>query len=80
MATDASSAFFSLTQAEYAAGNFDRDEYIDVLEQGLSMLNAFDNQLDAKINNGSIVDPEAVQLLDDSALLRASVEALIDSL
>lgn len=47
---------------QYASGFSDRDTYLAELEGALAMLNAFSNQIDAKIRNGQIVDPQASSL------------------
>lgn len=61
----------------FEAGAIDAASYISLLEDALDKLNAFENQLNAMINNGKIVEPEASNLLGDVSDLRATVEGLI---
>ena len=55
----------------------DVDTYLSELQDALDKLTAFDNQLAAKTNNGQISEPEATDLADDSAAIRAIIDALI---
>jgi len=61
----------------YQSGLIDRATYIFELETALDKLNAFDNQLSRKIANGSIIDPEATELLNASAEIRLAINNLI---
>ena len=61
----------------YDSGLIDLETYLSELEAALDMLDAFDNQLSAKINNGKIVEPEATQLIDASAEIRETINNLI---
>ncbi len=63
--------------AAFEAGGIDTATYIDQLNDALDQLTAFDNQLAAKINNGQIMDPEASALLQHSADIRDSINAMI---
>ena len=45
-------------------------------ERALTALDAFDNQLAAKINNGQITNPYAADLLAASAQVRAILNAM----
>ena len=55
----------------------DLNTYLAELQTALETLNAFDNQLAAKINNGQIVEPQASQLLGASAAMHTAINALI---
>lgn len=61
----------------FAAGAIDAATYVSELEATLNKLGAFENQLNAKIGNGAITDPEASNLLSDVAGMRATIESLI---
>jgi hypothetical protein len=61
----------------FALELIDLDTYVAELEDALDKLDAFDNQLAAKIGNGQIEDPEAMELEDASADIRAIIDDLI---
>ena len=63
--------------AAFEAGGIDTATYIDQLNDALAKLDAFDNQLAAKINNGQIVNPEASELVQLTAAIRVIINALI---
>ena len=65
--------------ASFGAGLIDISTYISELEAALDKLNAFDNQLNAKIGNGQIGEPEASQLLDASEEIRVTINSLISN-
>lgn len=67
------------TVAAYEVGAIDTATYLSDLETALSKLTAFDNQLNAKIGNGKIVEPDASIILAASAELRATINGLIVS-
>jgi len=51
--------------------------YISRLEDALEQLDGFDEQLQAKIDNGQIADPEASGLSAISSDIRTSIKGLI---
>ena len=55
----------------------DLSTYLEELEAALDKLNAFDNQLSAKIGNGQIVEPEAGELTNASSEMRSTIDILI---
>jgi hypothetical protein len=59
------------------AGLIDVETYLNQLESALEKLDAFDNQLSAKISNGQIVDPLGVDLEEASEDLRMTIDILI---
>lgn len=61
----------------YQAGLITTQEYIDALNDALAMLSAFDNQLQAKIDAGQIVEPEASDLQALSQEIRDLILLLI---
>ncbi|MFT5433782.1 MAG: hypothetical protein ACI9OJ_004490 [Myxococcota bacterium] len=62
---------------DWLNGNLNTADYLDSLSDALDKLDAFDNQLAAKINNGQIQNPFAQSLLDASAQVRAIILAMI---
>jgi alpha-tubulin suppressor-like RCC1 family protein len=66
-------------QTAFDAGDIGVAEYIALLEEAMEKLDDFDNQLDAKIRNGQIEEPEASELLAASSSIRALIELLIDN-
>ncbi|HSF93696.1 MAG TPA: thrombospondin type 3 repeat-containing protein [Thermohalobaculum sp.] len=58
-------------------GLIDAATYVAELQDALDKLDAFDNQLAAKIGNGQIADPEATALEDASVAIRAIIDDLI---
>jgi hypothetical protein len=63
--------------ASFTGGQIDAATYIAQLQAALTNLAAFKNQLKAKINNHSITDPLATQLLDLCTSLEATINAMI---
>ena len=61
----------------YDSGMIDLATYLSELKAALDMLEAFDNQLTAKINSGKIVDPEASKLRAISAEIKQTINTLI---
>jgi len=61
----------------YDADLINLDTYLDELERALEKLEAFDNQLSAKISNGQTGEFEAKDLEDASDGIRDSIESLI---
>jgi alpha-tubulin suppressor-like RCC1 family protein len=63
--------------SDYNAGSITLADYVDELNHALSKLDAFDNQLNGKIANGQIQEPEASQLEELSGAFRSTTESLI---
>jgi len=63
----------------YESGLIDLATYLSELEAALNKLNAFDQQLAAKISNGSIIEPEASELTNASAEIRQTINSLIEN-
>jgi hypothetical protein len=61
----------------FAAGLIDVDTYLEAMADALDKLDAFDNQLEAKIANGQI---PAITEGDDIAALSADIRDIIESL
>jgi hypothetical protein len=61
----------------YEAGTIDLQAYLSELELALARLDAFDNQLAAKIKTGKINEPEATELTGISASIRQAINDLI---
>ena len=61
----------------FNAGKDAAATYIARLNDALVTLDDFDGQVGEKINNGQIMDPEALQLLVLSADIRDMINALI---
>lgn len=61
----------------YEAGATDVETYLSELQSALDKLDAFDNQLAAKVRNGQIADPEATDLTELSAAIRQAINDLI---
>ena len=61
----------------FAVGLIDVNTYLSELTVALDKLDDFDDQLNAKINNGQIQQPQVSQLLDASAEIRLSINSLI---
>lgn len=57
--------------AGYLAGTLTTADYITALQDALTKLDAFDQQLAAKIGNGQISAPTSTQLQSDSVAVRA---------
>ena len=62
---------------QFEAGIIDVTTYLSMLGDALDLLEAFDNQVAAKIGNGSLVDPEASEVVEASANIRALIAQLI---
>ena len=60
----------------FSAGLIDCFTYLEELQAATDALDSFDNQLEAKISNGQIVDPEATELLNASEEIRTHIETL----
>ena len=63
--------------AAFDNGLIDVATYISKLEVAFNKLDSFDNQLTQKINNGSIQEPDASQLLAASAEIRSAINNLV---
>jgi hypothetical protein len=61
----------------FTLGSIDADAYLSELETALSKLDAFENQLQAKVRNGQISDPQATNLSDSIVSMRAIIEDLM---
>ena len=62
---------------DYDSQLIDLESYIAELQSAISMLKAFDNQINAKVSNGKIVEPHASSILDASAVIRLTIENLL---
>jgi hypothetical protein len=60
----------------YNGGYIDLATYVSELDGALSMLDAFDNQIEAKISKGKIIEPYATAILDASAEIRNTINNL----
>jgi len=63
--------------SDFVVGSIAETEFVDRLLEALDKLDAFDNQLSAKIDNGQIPSPEAADLVDWSLEIRDLIEFLI---
>ena len=57
----------------FEGGYIDLATYVSELDGALSMLKAFDNQVEAKISKGKIVDPDASAIVAASAEIRTTI-------
>lgn len=62
---------------DYESGDIDGYTYIDRLNEALDKLDAYDAQLEEKIDSGKILDSEASALLEKSAIMWTSIINLI---
>lgn len=65
--------------SDYDSEFIDLESYIAELESAISMLKAFDNQINAKVTNGQIGEPQATNILDASAAISLTIENLINA-
>ncbi len=63
--------------SSFEAGLIDLSTYLEELEAALNKLDAFDNQLSAKIGNGQIVEPDASLIVNASNEMRSTINNLI---
>jgi hypothetical protein len=62
---------------DYDSGQINAADYLQELNDALNSLDAFDNQLSGKINNGQLTNPYASDLQSASAQVRAIINAMI---
>jgi len=63
----------------YGAGLIDLQTYVEELNSALNKLGSFENQLNAKINKGKIVEPEATLLTEALISMEATIQTLLDN-
>lgn len=67
----------SSAEMAFRAGLIDLATYVGELESALEKLDAFDNQLSAKMSNGQISEDDGLMLEDASDAIRETIESLI---
>lgn len=60
-------------------GLIDIETYIAELQDALDKLTAFDNQLAVKFDNGQVPEPDASEMADESATIRAIIGELLSA-